>query len=410
MTKPLSIASLIFLIVVSATGCAGLGAGLERTPQLQHIQTSEATSTSMATVVGDVALAHTDQFYAQNQRGDLVGAGDLEAQVRQVLENVGTALRLVGSDLTDVAKLNVYMAESVSAEEIKRLLPSVLPEGSRPAVTFVSIEVPHSDALVAMDAVAVAPSTNRSDVAFHRSDALHAGPGDAHVAVLPAGPKVYVSGQAKRGELLEGVSETMVGLHATLAYVGLSANDVVQVKAFVNTMSEARAIEETIGEYYRNRPAPPIVVTEWRQDGSPAEIELIASGRDDAYRSDEAITYVTPAGMSSSPVFSRLAEVNHGGLVFVSGLYGRPGQDDEAQVRAIFDELEDVLGEAGSDFEHMAKATYYPTTREASDALNDVRPELYNPQRPPAASKIQVRSLGREDATVTVDMIAVVPN
>lgn len=363
----------------------------------------------MATVVGDVPLAHTDQFYAEDQRGDLVGAGDLKTQVRQVLENVETALRLVGSDLADVAKLNIYLAESVSREEIIRLLPTMLPEASRPAVSFVALELPHPDALVAMDAVAVAPTANVSDkVTFYRADALHDDLDQAHVSVLPAGAKVYVSGQAERGELLEGVGGTMVSLHATLAYLGLSADDVVQVKAFVNTMSEATAIEQKIGEYYRNRPAPPIVLTEWRQDNYPAEIELIASGRQDAFNSDEAITYVTPPGMSSAPTFSRVAQVNHGKLVFVSGLYGRPGQDDEAQVRSIFDVLEGVLGQAGSDFDHMVKATYYQSTNEASSALNNVRRELYNPQRPPAASKIHVRSVASEAATVTLDMIGVV--
>jgi len=153
------------------------------------------------------------------------------------------------------------------------------------------------------------------------------------------------------------------------------------------------------------------VVTEWREDSLPAEIELIASarraGRRAARGSGDVISYVTPPGMASSPVFSRVARVNRGRLIFVSGLHAA-GKDVESQIRAVFDKLERVLREAGSDFNHLVKATYYHSTDEAGSVLNDVRRELYDPQRPPAASKIRVRGVGFEDATISMDMIAVV--
>ena len=119
--------------------------------------------------------------------------------------------------------------------------------------------------------------------------------------------------------------------------------------------------------------------------------------------------FVTPPGMSSASTFSRLAEVHHGDLVYVSGLYGTPCEEAEEQVRTIFDKLGEVLEEAGSDFDHLAKATYYYTTDAASEQLNAVRPDYYNPERPPAASKVKVRGVGREECSVTTDMIAVSP-
>lgn len=396
--------SLVLLTFVA--GCAAPGARPEAGAHIEHIEPSEATGTSVATVVEDIPLAHTDQFYAFGQNGDVVGVGDLEAQVRQVLHNIQTALRLVGSDLRDLAKLNVYLAESISADQVTRLLPAVLPAGSHPAVSFVCLELPYPDALVAADAVAVARG-GQDAVSFYRSDSLYSPHGQASVGFLPAGPKVYVSGQAEPGHLTEGAARTMVSLHATLAYLGLSADDVVQVKAFVNTMADADSVEAKIGEYYRNRPAPPVVVTEWREDSLPAEIELIASARRAARGSGDVISYVTPPGMASSPVFSRVARVNRGRLIFVSGLHAA-GKDVESQIRAVFDKLERVLREAGSDFNHLVKATYYHSTDEAGSVLNDVRRELYDSQRPPAASKIRVRGVGFEDATISMDMIAVV--
>jgi len=56
---------------------------------------------------------------------------------------------------------------------------------------------------------------------------------------------------------------------------------------------------------------------------------------------------------------------------------------------------------------NLAKATYYVSTDATSKALNVLRPNYYDPKRPPAASKALVPGVGREGRTLTLDMIAV---
>ena len=51
--------------------------------------------------------------------------------------------------------------------------------------------------------------------------------------------------------------------------------------------------------------------------------------------------------------------------------------------------------------------TYYVPDQDASDMLNKMRPEFYDPERPPAASKVMVHGVARSDRTLTMDMIAV---
>ena len=43
----------------------------------------------------------------------------------------------------------------------------------------------------------------------------------------------------------------------------------------------------------------------------------------------------------------------------------------------------------------------------ADQEINAIRPTLYDPQRPPAASKLSVRGTGRKGKPSTFDMIAV---
>jgi enamine deaminase RidA (YjgF/YER057c/UK114 family) len=66
-----------------------------------------------------------------------------------------------------------------------------------------------------------------------------------------------------------------------------------------------------------------------------------------------------------------------------------------------------VLFEAGSSFRHLVKATYYLADANGRQSLGDIRPTYYDPTRPPAASALNVTSLGRPGSLVMLDMIAV---
>jgi enamine deaminase RidA (YjgF/YER057c/UK114 family) len=86
---------------------------------------------------------------------------------------------------------------------------------------------------------------------------------------------------------------------------------------------------------------------------------------------------------------------------------GEVRADDQWQVTQAFRTLQSRLADAESDLFHMAKATYYVRNEAASAAVNELRPKLYDPERPPAASKALVYGIGQTGLSVAVDMIAV---
>src|SRR5204862_2081058 len=139
----------------------------------------------------------------------------------------------------------------------------------------------------------------------------------------------------------------------------------------------------------------------------PIEIELMAAGKGPPAKESDSASFLTPPGTTSTKVFSRVGRINHGKIIYTSGLYGAKSQDATGQIREIFSTLGDLLRKTGSDFQHLIKATYYVSDNDASNKLNDLRPEFYNPQRPPAASKAKVKGVGQTGKTVTMDMIAV---
>src|SRR5262249_13715582 len=266
---------------------------------------------------------------------------------------------------------------------VRKVLARKFAGEAKPAASFVVGALAHPDALVAMDAVAVSGLETRG-VRLVSNPKLPS-PGGAHAAVLPADTRVYVSGQAEKGrDLADATRRTLESLRTTLKYLELNGARVVQLKAFLRPMAEVGEVRKEMAKFFGEGAVPPLVFVEWSST-LPIEIELIAwAGKG---KVEGGVEYLTPPGMQPSPVFSRVARVGPGKIVYVSGLYAPRAQGAEAEVRDVFTGLGRLLEKSGSDLRHLAKATYYVSTEGASTALNQLRPMYYDPRRPPAASK-----------------------
>lgn len=372
---------------------------------VRYVAENALTGGANAVVATGSPLAHTAQFFSVDGEGKLVGAGDAGAQTARVLDSIDSALSEAGSSLAQVVKLNVYLRRSDVTAAVKAEIASRFPHGSRPAISMVEGAFSNPAALVAMDAVATTRQGPAAGVTVRKRSAALAGPGGAnHVAVLPAGTRVYISGRAAReGTTAEATRATMVQLRDTLAFLGLGLEHVVHVKSFLQPISEMSAAEEQIIEFFSGD-APPMAFTEWTSS-NPIEIEIIATSPEDP--GSQPLEYLTPPGDDASPVFSRIAKLYHPSTIYVSGLWGGDGDAGSEQIHSIFASLKQVLDETGSDLNHLAKATYYPSDDDPSAKLNEIRPKYYDPKTPPAASKALVAGTGFSGRTITLDMIAV---
>ena len=370
-------------------------------PGLEYLAPEDSSGTSRAVVVRHSALAHTAQILPLDEQGTIVGRGDGERQIHRVMEGLALALREAGSDLDRAVRIHVYAARPEMVEAARNAFSRRWTGPAKPAATFVVGALAHPEALVAMDAVAAAPAT--PSVRRARAAGLAGAPGSSHVAILPAGPAVFVSGQAAAGELGAATRKTLQGLRETLAEFGMKDEHVVQLKAFLKPMSDVAIVEKEIAGFFGERNRPPVVLVEWTLD-QPIEIELVAQGTP-SEGGPEGLRFLTPSGVKPSAVYSRLARVDRGNLIFLSGVYGTG--EPQGQVRGAFAALKETVEKAGSDFRHLVKATYYVSDGPTTDQLGKVRLEVYDPARPPAASKAGVRGIGVAGKTLTIDMIAV---
>ncbi len=326
----------------------------------RYVSPESAAGRSLAVVVPDQSLLHTAQVFGATAEAALAALGD------------------VGH----VVKLNAYLRDPAGESALRAAIAKHFPANAQPALTCVVSALPEAGANVGLDAVA---TTTR-----------------AGTGVLPAGGVAYISGQAEKGaDLRESTRKTMESLGATLKFLGVDWSHAVQLKAFVQPMSEATAVREEMGRFFAGAAVPPIVLVEWISPSVPIEIELIASVPD----APAPIEFLAPPGMKASPVYCRVARFGAGPRIYISGLSAQG--DAATQVREVFAQLKTALAATGSDLRHLAKATYYVSADDVSKALNELRPIYYDPQRPPAASKAMVKSTGSGSATLTLDMIAV---
>jgi enamine deaminase RidA (YjgF/YER057c/UK114 family) len=277
---------------------------------------------------------------------------------------------------------------------------------AKPAVTLVVSEQTMPGALVSGDAVGLAGAGKREKEWLYSKEIYRTGP-QAHAAVLPTGTRIFLSGKGGKGPTAEATRSILAELKAVMDFVQVRPADIVQIRIFLQRVGETRQQDEVMTEFFGSSGCPPVTYIDRAGDAS-MEIEMIAAGSPAPSKSVAQIEYLTPPKWKASPVFSQIARVNRGGLIYVSGLTGDPAADSEAQARSIFERTEAAVRAGGGDMRHLVKALYYITGKEGGTGMDKLRPKVFAADRPPAASRNNLRHVGGEGSTMLIDMIGVV--
>ncbi len=386
----------VFLMVLSTAQDVP---GQER---LQRIRSGgpDADSVTDAVIVSGGALIWTTQY---------LPAGESQApeeQLASCLEQMEKDLNANASSLNFLVRLNIYCASPDILSAVRKQIARHIPAEHAPVISGCITELPHG-AAVAVDAVAASSAENLSAVACHQG-----------LAVMPSGSRIFISGQAEQHEdLAEATRRTLQSLSDTLRFLKRSDADIVQLKAFVQPMTKSDVVRAEVEKFYGDRGAPPLVQVAWKSSATtPVEIEIVAwggSGQDSLAEGLPAsplseTEYITPPGFTQSAVYCRVCRVNSDAIIFIRGMTGDPRKDRAAdeEVRSVFAVLNSILERTGSSLKHLVKATYYVSSDPVSASLNKLRPDYYDPQRPPAASKAMTEFVDGEQGLM-MDMIAV---
>lgn len=122
-----------------------------RPPSLSYLPLPEYPY-SAGTTAGN-GMIYTAGLVAWDEKGQLVGRGDVGAQTRQIFANLKAVLAAAGASLDDVLKCNVYLADirhfPLMNEEFRKAFPT-----DPPARTTVEARLAEPEMLVEIEAVA----------------------------------------------------------------------------------------------------------------------------------------------------------------------------------------------------------------------------------------------------------------
>jgi len=105
------------------------------------------------------AIAAGDWVYCSGQialdaSGNLVGDGDVAAQARQVLANLGAVLEAAGASWTDVVRATIFLKDMGDFAAVNEVYGAVVGTDMPPARATVEVSRLPRDVLVEIDAVA----------------------------------------------------------------------------------------------------------------------------------------------------------------------------------------------------------------------------------------------------------------
>ena len=141
-------------------------------------------------------------------------------QIRQAFDNLNAALKLAGADLDTIVKLNVYVSDPAIFRDLQVQMANRCGK-SLPAVTWVASGLPNDGTKVALDAVAFCRESANREILIGNAVDVGARSGSA-IAILSNGPRVYISGQAEKGDgtLASATRDTLQSLFESLEFVG----------------------------------------------------------------------------------------------------------------------------------------------------------------------------------------------
>ncbi|MDX2153144.1 MAG: Rid family hydrolase [Bryobacteraceae bacterium] len=308
------------------------------------------------------------------------GKGLLSRQVRDALREV---VRLARGNA--IVKLRAFVAGTGDVRRVQTIVSEEFAERriSLPALTVVQVgALPMEGAQVLMEAV----SADRK-------------------AVNPGG-LAFIAGQvassadapAKVGALVQ----KSVGQIKT-ALAGVGAKEVLRVTCFLSSLDDHSASVQAVAAEFPQAPATFVQLQ--RIPLSPlSECEAVARLSE---APGQAVKLENPQGLASSPNYSQVALAAPGRIAMTGGQMAFGTKEED--VRLAFQRLEKTLDSVRTSSRQVFMTNYYPLSQRAAEMIRKVRFEFVDQARPPASTLLLFEGLPSLDASLAIEVVAVVP-
>ena len=92
---------------------------------------------------------------AQDENGNVVGAGDAEAQTRQIWRNIDVAVQAAGGTLADIVKTTTYVTAIEHGPAVRKVRGELFPSNPPTSTLLVVSELANPAYVVEIESIAV---------------------------------------------------------------------------------------------------------------------------------------------------------------------------------------------------------------------------------------------------------------
>ena len=147
------------LAVIVAVTLPVLVVAQSRGPQVRRINPPAISTptgyTHVVEVIGPGRTIYLSGQIALDQRGNVVGAGDMKAQTEQVFKNLEAALASVGASFKDVVKTNTYVTDISQLQVLREMRAKYFGTATPTSTTVEVSKLALPGLMVEIEAVAV---------------------------------------------------------------------------------------------------------------------------------------------------------------------------------------------------------------------------------------------------------------
>ena len=318
--------------------------------------------------------------------------GDIKAQTKQTLDNIGATLKAGGSSIANATSVLIYLRNAADFAAMNEVYATYWPKDP-PARATVVVPQPlaNADGLIEISMIAVPNGGER--VVVHPSDWIKSP--SPYSYGIKSGNTLFLAGLVSRngkdntnvkGDVTAQTKTVLDNGAAILKEAGMSFADVVSARVFLTDDTTFQAMNTVYRTYFPSM--PPARATVKAGLTSPdyfVEISMVAVK--DAGR--KAITTPNADGSAGTPNANLSSAIQVGNRLYVAGITGNTATnkgDVKAQTQEVLARAGRTLKAAGFDWSNVVDGMVYLPDMSKFQDMNAAYREVFTKDFPARAT------------------------
>jgi enamine deaminase RidA (YjgF/YER057c/UK114 family) len=379
------------LFTVLALSIAAISMTFAQSSSKQIITTGGNPSLPFSPAVKADGLIYVAGTLGTNASG-AIAKGDVKAQTKQTLDNIGATLKAGGSSIANAASVLVYLRNASDFAAMNEVYSTYWAKDP-PARTTVVVTQPLAvaDGLIEISMVAVPAGGER--VVVHPSDWIKSP--SPYSYGIKTGNTLFLSGLVSRngkdntnvkGDVPAQTKTVLDNGAAILKQAGMSFSDVVSARIYLPDDTTFQAMNTAYRTYFpSNPPARATVKAGLTNPDYVVEITMVAV-KDPARK---AITTPNADGTPGRANPNLSAAIQTGKRLYLAGLTGNTETnkgDVKAQTKEVLARTERTLKAAGYEWSHVVDGVVYLTDMSKFQDMNAAYREVFSKDFPARAT------------------------